>query len=186
MGLMVLARPDLALFAITLTACLLIERRHEPAALRGIILGVGSTGVVVLGAYILLNHGDEFLAAPIMGSRSVKTRAEYAVVSLVAIYGLLGSAVLLALIGLALVRGWQSVFKPQGLAAFVDRLAVATVAIYLPRFFVPPDQLEYFAIPLIMSIIFLGRNLRSQSALGLITVSLALNSALQSRPLRPR
>ena len=136
MGLMVLTRPISALFAITLTACLLVERRHEPASLRRIILGVGSTGAVVLGAYVLLNHGFEFLTAAIMGTRSVKSGAEYAVVSLVAIYGLLGSTVLLALIGLALVRGRQSVFKSQGPAAFVDRLAVATVAVYLPRFFV--------------------------------------------------
>ena len=111
MGLMVLTRPNSVLFAITLTACLLVERRREPAALRRIMLGVGSTGAVVLGIYVLLNHGLEFLVAPVIGGRSAKTRVEYAVVSLMAIYGLLGSAVLLALVGLTLIRGWRS--RPQ-------------------------------------------------------------------------
>jgi predicted membrane protein len=178
MGLMVLTRPDSALFAMTIAACLLWDRRAQPATMRAIALGTVVTGAIVLAIYILLNHGLGFLSTGVMMGSSIGWRVGRAVISLVDIYGLIGSAVLSVLVAAAVVRRPRSVIALSSPMAFLDLLAIATFAVYLPRFVVLPDQLEYFIVPMTLSIVFLGRNLRSGPALVLIMLSMILSSAV--------
>jgi hypothetical protein len=179
MGLMVLARPDAAVFALALALSLLFELRRDRAALAVVALGTVLTGGVVLSIYLFLNHGFDFLFnSGVLQGGSFKRRLQIAMVSLVNMYGLLGSATILCVFVLAILRGRRGLLADDAVFGFLDRLAVVALGLYLIRFVSLPDQLEYFIIPFILSIILVGRNVRLLPAVALICLSIAANSVV--------
>jgi hypothetical protein len=176
MGLMVLARPDSALFAIALAISLIFEQRRDRKAAFALICGTILTGAVVLSLYVWLNHGLGFLEANVLEARG--QRAQRAALSLINIYGLVGSAtivVLIVLMPIRSVRGWLMAGRDS--TSFLDRLAIITITIYTLRFLMLPDVLEYYIIPFILSIILLVRQIRPLIPLAVICLSIVLNSA---------
>jgi len=118
MGLMVLARPDAAVFAIALAICLLFELRRDRPALTAIAIGTAFTGGVVLSIYFFLNHGFDFLNSGVLQGASFKRRLQIAMVGLVNMYGLLGSATILCIIVLA-IRGRRWLIADDAVFGFL-------------------------------------------------------------------
>jgi hypothetical protein len=178
MGCMVLTRPDSALFAIAISGCLVLALRRRPAECRAVVLSTALSGLAVLTCYGLLNHGFGFLMAKVVSGSSLQWRVMRASVGLLNILGLPGAAALGWYGARALVHGRDTVILPHEPGDFVNRLVLITLCLYIPRFFVLPDQLEYLIIPLTLFTIGIGRALRSEFGVAVITLSLMLNSVV--------
>jgi hypothetical protein len=176
MGCMVLARPDSALFAIAISSCLVLAVRRRPAQCRAVVLGTVFSGLTVLACYALLNHGFGFLMARVVAGSSLQWRVMRASVGLINILGLPGAAALGWYGAMAVIHGRDTVILPAEPGDFINRLVLITLCLYIPRFFMLPDQLEYFIVPLTLFIIGISRALCSELGVACITLSLILNS----------
>jgi hypothetical protein len=132
---LLLLRPDNLLFVAAVTTVLLLK---SGANRRTVIVATLAAGVVAGGIYLGLNGGG-MLATGVTTTRPIAARLLRAAVFLVAA---LGPGGMLAL-------AWL----PGTTASFPTRVALLSWLLYVPRFVVLPDQLDYLVLPVTITIV---------------------------------
>ena len=148
--LAILTRPDNVLLVGAVHLALLSMPRSRPAW----VFASGLSAVVAAGGvYVLLWGGVQSLlstTATMVSHASTARKAVRAALLMAHSFSLPGAAALTVLLAFQFKH-----FRADSLGAapFIVRLAIASVLLYVPRFLILPDELEYLIVPVVVTLI---------------------------------
>jgi hypothetical protein len=146
----ILTRPDNVLLVGAVHLALLSMPRSRPA---WVFTSGLSAVVTAVGVYVVLWGGIEsFLSttATIVSHASTARKAVRAALLMAHSFSLPGAAALIVLLAIQLKHLRVDSLRASPL---IVRVAIISVVLYVPRFFILPDELEYLIVPVVITLI---------------------------------
>jgi hypothetical protein len=185
-ALAILTRPDnvLAVAAVHL-ALLSMPRSHRAWVCAS---GIGAVAAAA-GIYVFLRGGIATFApttATMMSDASLPRKAARAALMMAHAVTLPGSVAVLGLMAI-----WLRRLRPAAIrvAPLIVRIALVSVVLYVPRFVLLPDELEYLAIPVVfvlMAMALLPARPANVALYGLLALVIAASNVVQVSLLQRR
>jgi hypothetical protein len=148
-ALAILTRPDNVLAVGAVYLALLSMPRSRPAR---VCASAIAAVIAAVGVYVFLRGGTQSFAPAtetMVGAASLPRKAVRAALLMAHSFTLPGSVAALALVAIQLRHVRLDSIR---VAPLIVRIAVASVILYVPRFVLLPDELEYLIVPLVISL----------------------------------
>jgi hypothetical protein len=175
-ALLVLTRPDMAVMCLALLLALLWETRCDSRCAVQLVVANLVAGLATATIFVVINHGVDFIAqGNVLSDDPLLRRFGVATMGTINIFGPLGMVVI-TFLGFNLVR--RTLFRDQTDISWWGRLFLVTGPLFIARFILVPDKLEY-VLPLVVVVLLAVAHERlSLTSVAVVAFSLILTSAV--------
>ena len=177
-GLLVLTRPDMVVMCAALLLALFWEVGFSKKFIGQLLVTNIVAGIFTATIFVVINHGVDFLdmrTAGYLGNDPPLRRFGIAILSMINLFGPLG-IIVIAMFALDLAR--RALLHDRGELSWWGRLFVVAAPIFLVRFIILSEKLEFLLPLVIVTLLAVAHQRLATLWVAIISISLIIPSAV--------